>query len=196
MGIFDGWGREPAGAPVAGQGAAASDDERAIERYRYLLRTAPPETIEAAHAEAFTRLTPGQRRRVLDGIASALPERERGAAADALAGPAELARYATRAEVRRPGVLERALSAAPAGPGLGSMFAGTLAGSLAGTVLGSLYARQFFAHDPAAMPLYGADGGTMPDAPAGPGEPGGFVTAGDAGPAYDDGGFDAGAFDV
>ena len=28
-------------------------DEQAVERYRYLLRTAPPETIEEAHAEAF-----------------------------------------------------------------------------------------------------------------------------------------------
>ena len=30
-----------------------SADEQAIERYRYLLRTAPPDQIEQAHAEAF-----------------------------------------------------------------------------------------------------------------------------------------------
>jgi hypothetical protein len=34
-----------------------SADEQAVERYRYLLRTAPPETIEEAHAEAFAKLT-------------------------------------------------------------------------------------------------------------------------------------------
>ena len=39
-------------------------DEQAIERYRYMLNTAPPETIEQAHAEAFARLTPEQRRLV------------------------------------------------------------------------------------------------------------------------------------
>src|SRR5690349_9236566 len=36
-------------------------DEQALERYRYLLRTAPPEQIEQAHAEAFAQLTPDQR---------------------------------------------------------------------------------------------------------------------------------------
>ncbi len=35
-----------------------SEDEIAIERYRYLLRTAPPQTIEQVHAEAFSKLSP------------------------------------------------------------------------------------------------------------------------------------------
>ena len=42
---------------------AQSADEQAIARYRYMLKTAPPETIEQAHAEAFAQLTPEQRRR-------------------------------------------------------------------------------------------------------------------------------------
>jgi len=42
-----------------------SEDERAIERYRYMLRTAPPDTVEEAHAEAFGQLTPEQRQMVL-----------------------------------------------------------------------------------------------------------------------------------
>jgi hypothetical protein len=50
-------------------------DEQAVERYRYLLRTAPPEAIEAAHAEAFARLTPEQRRLVLEGLGADLPPR-------------------------------------------------------------------------------------------------------------------------
>ena len=49
----------PRQAPPARQ---LSEDELAIERYRYLLRTAPPESIEAVHAEAFAKLTPAARR--------------------------------------------------------------------------------------------------------------------------------------
>ena len=37
---------------------AQSGDEQAIARYRYMLKTAPPETLEQAHAEAFAKLTP------------------------------------------------------------------------------------------------------------------------------------------
>ena len=33
-------------------------DEQAIQRYRYMLQTAPPETVEQAHAEAFRRIAP------------------------------------------------------------------------------------------------------------------------------------------
>src|SRR4029453_19468509 len=44
---------------------AQSADEQAIARYRYMLKTAPPETIEQAHAEAFAQLTPEQRRQGL-----------------------------------------------------------------------------------------------------------------------------------
>ena len=46
-------------------------DEQAIERYRYLLRTAPPDQIEQAHAEAFAQLTPEQRRQVLEQLSAA-----------------------------------------------------------------------------------------------------------------------------
>src|SRR5688500_19125245 len=78
-------------------------DERALERYRYLLRTAPPEAIEQAHAEAFAQLTPAQRRLVLEGLNGDLPPGERADRDD----PQSLARMATRAELRRPGTLER-----------------------------------------------------------------------------------------
>ena len=50
-------------------------DEQAIARYRYLLRTAPPEQIEQAHAEAFAQLTPDQRQQVLAQLAAAVPGR-------------------------------------------------------------------------------------------------------------------------
>ena len=59
----------------------APSDQQAIERYRYMLRTAPPETIEQAHAEAFATLTESQRRAVLQGLREATPPREQGGAA-------------------------------------------------------------------------------------------------------------------
>lgn len=199
MGIFDGWGRRAGNGSNPGSDPRPLDDDRlAIERYRYLLRTAPPETIEAAHAEAFARLTPDQRRRVLVEIADAVPDGQRGSARDPVATPESLARYATRAEMRQPGVLERTLSAAPAGgPGIGGLFAGSLAGSVAGTVLGSLIAQHFFAQDPGAIRIFGSDPGSPPvDGVVHDGE---WVTAADADADADagfDAGFDAGSIDV
>ena len=63
--------------PADGRGApsrpGASEDERAVARYRYLLRTAPPEQLEALHAEAFTKLTPEQRQQLLRELSNAAP---------------------------------------------------------------------------------------------------------------------------
>src|SRR5436853_1230269 len=125
-------------------------DEQAIARYRYLLKTAPPETIEQAHAEAFAALTPEQRRKVLQRLGEEMPEAERARLAAAGDSPGALAQAATRAEIRQPGAIERAfggVAASPAGavgPGLGSMLAGSMLGSLAGTVMGSMVAQHFF----------------------------------------------------
>ena len=123
-------------------------DEQAIERYRYMLRTAPPETIEQAHAEGFAKLTESQRRAVLQGLREATPPREQGAAAST--DPQSLARMATRAEIRQPGALERLFGGAQGGAGFGSMLAGSLLGSIAGTVLGSMVAQHFLAGSAAA----------------------------------------------
>ena len=123
-------------------------DEQAIERYRYMLRTAPPETIEQAHAEAFAKLTESQRRAVLQGLREVTPPREHEAVSS---GDAQsLARMATRAEFRQPGVLERLLGGTSGGAGFGGMLAGSLLGSVAGTVLGSMVAQHFLAGGPAA----------------------------------------------
>jgi hypothetical protein len=110
------------------------DDRQAIDRYRYLLRTAPPEDIERAHTEAFERLTPEQRRMVLDELARQVPDSE-------VTGddPASLARMATRAEMRAPGTMERTFASVP-GPGVGGMFLATLAGAF----VGSAIADSFF----------------------------------------------------
>ena len=82
MGILDrilGTDRQPprpraqgsAGAAAPPNGSA-SPDEQAVERYRYMLKTAPPEPIEAAHAEAFERLTPEQRKLALSSFFSSM----------------------------------------------------------------------------------------------------------------------------
>jgi hypothetical protein len=132
----------PASPPAAGD-----ENERALQRYRYMLRTAPPETIEQAHAEAFQAMTPEQRAYVLQALAAELPAGERAAAERAGSDPHSLARTATRAEMRSPGVMERTLAAHPArgamGGGMG-MLAGTLLASFAAGFAGSMVASAFF----------------------------------------------------
>ena len=158
MGFFDRFRTSPA------QPAGTVSDDQAIARYRYLLKTAPPEAIEQAHAEAFARLTPEQRQRLLQELASDMPDAERNAAYRAGETPGALARVATRAELREPGTMERAwnrMGTMPgAGMGLGGMFAGSLLASMAGSVLGTMMAQQFFTHHPEASHLFGgADAG-------------------------------------
>jgi hypothetical protein len=125
-----------------------SPDEQAVERYRYLLRTAPPETIEEAHAEAFARLTPEQRRMVLQELDSTLTPAERTAGAAYYEDQRSLARLATRAEMRQPGTLERTWSGMPAGAGMGGIgmggfMMGNFMSTIAGVVVGSMIADAF-----------------------------------------------------
>ena len=152
MGLFDRFADAGAARPAPAQGDATADAQ-AIARYRYMLRTAPPETLEQAHAEAFAKLTPEQRRKVLEQLASDAPPGERDAVLRAGDAPGSLARAATRAEVREPGAMERMFGQAPAQgamPSMGSMFTHTLLGSLAGTVIGSAIAQHFLAAHPPA----------------------------------------------
>ncbi len=147
--------REQAPTPPpqqANPGNAASaqpvSDEQAVARYRYMLRTAPPETIEQAHEEAFAQLTPEQRRQVLQQLTSVAPPAER-AALSAADDPQALARAATRVEVRQPGTLERIFgSSGPVGGGgglgMGTVIGGSLLSSLAGAFIGSAIADHFF----------------------------------------------------
>jgi hypothetical protein len=125
-----------------------------------MLKTAPPEVIEQAHAEAFAQLTPEQRRRVLQELSNEAPAAERASVMGAGDSPEQLARVATRSEIRQPGVLERifgGVGGAPgaAGPGLGTFFAGSFLSSMAGTVLGSMIAQNFFHSNPEAGHLFG-----------------------------------------
>jgi hypothetical protein len=168
MGFLDRlFGAAPAAAepaqPVAT--AARGGDERAIERYRYLIRTAPPETIEQVHAEAFARLTDGQRALIYEELSRGAGTGERPLSSE----PATLARAATRAELRRPGALERSLSGStagvtPGGPGFGSMLASSMLGTVAGYVVGSALVSAFLpwdaGYDAAASDTGSADAGT------------------------------------
>jgi hypothetical protein len=104
-----------------------------------MLQTAPPETIEQAHQEAFAKLTPEQRRQVLGELAKSAPANESASiAATPVDDTRALARVATRAEIRQPGTMERTLGGA--GMGLGA----SLFSSFAMGFLGSMVANSFF----------------------------------------------------
>src|SRR5829696_9216274 len=124
----------------------ADADEQALQRYRYLLKTAPPETIEQAHEEAFAKLTPSQRAQALRELAAETPEGERAALAGGREDPKSLARLATRAEMRQPGTMERLFGGTGRGSGMGGMMGGmggTIFASLAAGFVGSMIAQQF-----------------------------------------------------
>lgn len=131
-------------AQVRRASAARSDDEIAVERYRYLLRTATPDAIEKVHEEAFAKLTPEQRRMLFTQLTADAPAGEAPTSDD----PQALAVSATRSEMRQPGTMERALSGTGNGaPGFGSMFASSLLGSVAGYVIASTLMSAFMPMD-------------------------------------------------
>ncbi len=169
-------------------------DQQAVERYRYMLQTAPPEAIEEAHAEAFARLTPEQRRMVLQELSQELPEHERSAGVAQRDDPRSLARMATRAEMRQPGTLERrfgGMSGPGMGVGLGGLMAGSFLSSIAGVVIGSAIADQFFGDAGSGDDDQGADGTDAGSEGDGGdyGDAGTDAGAGDYGSADSGGGF-------
>lgn len=177
-------------APVYGSAASTgrSEDEVAIERYRYLLRTAPPDRVEEAHAEAFAQLTPEQRNQVLNQLSETVPPSERATSDD----PRDLARMATRAEMRNPGTLERNFGASR-GPGFGSILGASMLGTIGGMVIGSAVADMMFGSsfgDP-AQDFAGEEGGGEAGAEAG-GEEAGAEPVEASGAEGGDAGADAG----
>ncbi len=151
-------------------GGSCRADEQAVERYRYLLRTAPPETIEAAHAEAFAKLTPEQRRMVLQELDDTLTPAERAAGVAYDEEPRSLARLATRAEMRQPGTLERTWSGMPAmgGVGMGGMFLNNFMGTIAGVMVGSMIADAFLGDSGYDQSAAASDADTAPTAAISP----------------------------
>jgi hypothetical protein len=136
---------QPKPAQMPTGNSARSGDEQAIARYRYMLKTAPPETIEQAHAEAFAKLTPEQRNMLLQQLSDDIPVQERSVGGvPGNDNPQSLARLATRAEVRRPGTMERVFSGMGGrGMGMGGMMAGSFLSTIAGVVIGSAIAQSF-----------------------------------------------------
>jgi hypothetical protein len=155
-----------ASVPSPGAGGELTD-EQALERYRYLVRTAPPDAIERAHEEAFAKLTPEQRRTALRDLSAVVPEHERAGGDD----PGSLARMATRAEVNRPGTVERAFGGG--GGMLGGGVGGTLLGSFAAAFAGSLVAQSLFSQLGGDEAAAEGDGGGEGDAGDAGGDSGG-----------------------
>ncbi|MCU1406590.1 MAG: hypothetical protein JWQ43_2893 [Glaciihabitans sp.] len=122
----------------SGNTAARSEDDIAVERYRYLLRTAPPETIEEVHREAFSKLSPEQRALLFEQLSANAPAGDKPAADDAKS----LASSATRSELRQPGTMERSMGGG-GGMGFGGMVASSLLGTVAGYVIGSALVSSF-----------------------------------------------------
>ena len=189
------------GQPAYGRQAPAnqppkSDDEVAIERYRYLLRTAPPETIEQVHAEAFSKLTDPQRQQVLAELSAGLPASEQPRSTD----PQAMARAATRAEYMNPGFMERTLGPQRQGPSFGSMLGSSILGTVVGYVIGSALVSSFLA--PSVASDQGYDDGSTDAAAESHGETGADASPsgwGDSGSGWGgdtggDMGADAGGF--
>ncbi len=165
MGLFDrlfGSDQQDTQAPPA---RPRSTDEIAVERYRYLLRTAPPETLEQVHAEAFAKLTDDQRKLVYQELSQS-GEQPRGTDA------ASLAQAATRTELRQPGSLERSFQ----GPSFGAMVGSSLLGTVAGYVIGSALVSAFLPTDLGATDASADTGADSAD----PGADAGADTATDA----------------
>jgi hypothetical protein len=130
-----------AGSPASrGTGGAAPSpaptEDQAVARYRYLLRTASPEQLEQIHAEAFARLSPDQRQQLLRQLGGSLPAGEQ-VRSDS---PQDLARAATRGEVRQPGYLQSTFSRGSFGGRMGGTIMGSMLGTVAGFVIGSAIA--------------------------------------------------------
>ncbi|NQX27627.1 hypothetical protein HQQ81_09770 [Microbacteriaceae bacterium VKM Ac-2854] len=182
------YGTPPARSP-------RSEDEIAIERYRYLLRTAPPETIEQVHQEAFEQLTTQQRQQVFRELSDGAPAGDAPRSDD----PAALAQSATRSELRQPGFMERRFAGGGAGGmGFGGMLASSMLGTIAGFVIGSAIAQAFIPDSAeyasgedtgAGAEEASADGGDS-GADAGGGDFGGGDFGGDFGGGDFGGGFD------
>jgi hypothetical protein len=175
--------------PAQGQQPQRSDDEIAVERYRYLLRTAPPETIEGVHREAFSKLTPEQRELLFTELSKNAPQGDAPRSSDAAA----LATSATRSELRQPGTMERSMGGG-GGMGFGSMVASSLLGTVAGYVIGSALVSAFLPTDTGSTDASGedaaADDTASADSADASADGGGDFGGGDFGGGDFGGGFD------
>ena len=195
--------RQGRAGPQDSTTGASAQDRQAIARYRYLLRTAPPEQIEEAHAQAFTQLTPDQRQQVLREMTQTLPAGEQPQGDD----PRQLARAATRAEMQQPGYLQRTFGGrgyaggggmgGAMGGGMMGAIGGSMLGTIAGVVIGTAIADSLmggFDGSPEHQDVAADGGDTSGDTGGDTGGDAGGDTGGDVG-AVDQAGGDPGATD-
>lgn len=121
-----------------------SDDDPVMTRYRHLLGTAPIESIEQAHAQAFGGLREPQRAAIYEELSRGSGTGERPLSSE----PATLARSASRAERRVPGTLESVLRAADERGG----FQGSLLEPVVGQVSRSPLVSAFLPWRDRALP--------------------------------------------
>jgi hypothetical protein len=110
-------------------------DGRSLSRYRHLLGSAPAESIEQAHAEAFEDLRELQREAIYEELSRGAGTGERPLSSE----PATLARSATRAEHRIPGSLERTLREADERGGFDGRLVSPVVEHVAGSPLVSAF---------------------------------------------------------
>lgn len=193
MGFFDRLFGTRAEAPAQARvdAGSRSTDEIAVERYHYLLRTAPPETIESVHREAFSKLTPEQRDLLFTELTKNAPAGDAPKANDA----ASLATSATRSELRQPGTMERSMTGGGQGMGFGGMLGSSLLGTVAGYVIGSAIVSSFLPIDDGSDASADAsgDGDASAADASGTADTGADASAADYSSA--DGGFGDGGFD-
>ncbi len=111
------------------------DDDALLRRYRHLLDTAPIESIEQAHADAFRELREPQRAAIYEELSRGSGTGERPLSSE----PATLARSASRAEHRVPGSLETTLRAADQRGGFGGRLVEPVVGHVAASPLVSAF---------------------------------------------------------
>ena len=183
----------PPPAPRREAAPQRTDDEIAVERYQYLLRTAPPETIEQVHTEAFGKLTPEQRDLLFRQLSENASPSERPANAE----PATLAKAATRAELQQPGTLARSFGGqGQGGMSFGSMVGSSMLGTIAGYVIGSAIVSAFMPMDGGADAAAGGDtGGDAGGAEAATADASGADAGADSGGGFGDFGGDFGGGD-
>ena len=191
---------QPSAGPQDSTTGATAQDRQAIARYRYLLRTAPPEQIEEAHAQAFEQLNPAQRQQVLQEMTQTLPAGSQPQSDD----PRQLARAATRAEMQQPGYLQRTFGGrgyaggGMMGGGMMGAIGGSMLGTIAGVVIGTAVADSLmggFDSSPEQQEA-GSDGGDQGSGDQGSGDQGsGDQGSGDQGSGDAAGGADQAGLD-
>jgi hypothetical protein len=87
---------------------AGLTEAQALERYRYLVRTAPPELLDLAHRAGFGQLDREAQATAVGQLNAVLPPVEQ-VPLQALSDPSVFSRAATRAELKQPGAVEEAL---------------------------------------------------------------------------------------